>query len=381
MPATSIRFGPSCLILSLVAGLTVCLAADKNGGVTNPSGWRQHDNHRPKPPVVEPAGGSVANPAPKDAVVLFDGTDLGAWQTPEGRPPRWRVKDGVLETVPGTGPIQTKDKFGDVQLHVEWAAPDPPQGSGQDRGNSGVFLMGQFEVQVLDSYKADTYADGQAGAIYGQYPPLFNASRPPGEWQTYDIAFRRPRFDKSGQLLQPARITLIHNGIVVQNNEEPLGPDQLARADALRAGRRSRPDPASGPQPSRPVSATSGCATCPIAPRPRPRTSAARRSSAFPRECLIPWRDSIPRVRSQCEPDQADERRRAPAAHAATSPPSPWSSSPFPPPSSSCRAPTPASPSRKTIRATSRGLCSGLAMRRERSRKSSRSRGAWQPGS
>ena len=123
MPATSIRFGPSCLILSLVAGITVCLAADKNGGVTNPSGWRQHDNHRPKPPVVEPAAGSVANPAPKDAVVLFDGTDLGAWQNPEGRPPRWRVKDGILETVPGTGPIQTKDNFGDVQLHVEWAAP------------------------------------------------------------------------------------------------------------------------------------------------------------------------------------------------------------------------------------------------------------------
>jgi 3-keto-disaccharide hydrolase len=224
MPATSIRFGPSCLILSLLAGLTACLAADKNGGVTTPSGWRQHDNHRPKPPVVEPAGGSVANPAPKDAVVLFDGTHLGAWQTPEGRPPGWRVKEGVLEAVPGAGPIQTKDKFGDVQLHVEWAAPNPPHGVGQDRGNSGIFLMGQFEVQVLDSYKAETYADGQAGAIYGQYPPLFNAARAPGEWQTYDIAFRRPRFDKSGQLLQPARVTLIHNGIVVQNNEEPWGP-------------------------------------------------------------------------------------------------------------------------------------------------------------
>jgi hypothetical protein len=223
MPATSIRFGPSCLILSLVAGLTVCLAAAKSG-VMNPSGWRQHDNHRPKPPIVEPAGGSVANAAPKDAVVLFDGTHLDAWQTPEGRPPGWRVKEGVLEAVPGAGPIQTKDKFGDVQLHVEWAAPNPPHGTGQDRGNSGIFLMGQFEVQVLDSYKADTYADGQAGAIYGQYPPLFNASRPPGEWQTYDIAFRRPRFDKSGQLLQPARITLIYNGIVVQNNEEPWGP-------------------------------------------------------------------------------------------------------------------------------------------------------------
>src|SRR4051794_13429338 len=222
MPATSIRFAPLCLIL--VAGMTTCLASDIIGRLTNPSGWRQHDNHRPKPPVVEPAGGSVANPAPKDAVVLFDGTHLGAWQTPEGRLPGWSVKDGVLETVPGTGPIQTKDKFGDVQLHVEWAAPNPPHGTGQDRGNSGIFLMGQFEVQVLDSYKADTYADGQAGAIYGQYPPLFNASRPPGQWQAYDIAFRRPRFDSSGKLTEPARVTLFHNGILVQDNEEPFGP-------------------------------------------------------------------------------------------------------------------------------------------------------------
>ncbi|MEJ7636733.1 MAG: family 16 glycoside hydrolase [Singulisphaera sp.] len=114
-------------------------------------------------------------------------------------------------------------KFGDIQLHVEWAAPNPSDGKGQDRGNSGIFLMGEFELQVLDSYKAETYADGQAGAIYGQYPPLFNASRPPGEWQSYDIAFRRPRFDGSGKLLEPARVTLFHNGILVQDNEEPFG--------------------------------------------------------------------------------------------------------------------------------------------------------------
>ena len=128
-----------------------------------------------------------------------------------------------------------------------------PHGVGQDRGNSGVFLMGQFEIQVLDSYQADTYADGQAGAIYGQYPPLFNASRPPGEWQTYDIAFRRPRFDKSGKLLEPARVTLIHNGILVQNNEEPWGPTAWLEWLPYEAGRRSRPDPASGPRPSRAV--------------------------------------------------------------------------------------------------------------------------------
>ncbi len=136
---------------------------------------------------------------------------------------RWKVTDGYMEVAPGTGAIETKAKFGDAQLHVEWASPSPAAGVGQDRGNSGIFLMGEYEVQVLDSYHAETYADGQAGAIYGQYPPLANASRPPGEWQTYDIAFRRPRFDQGGKLLEPARLTLIHNGILIQNNEELLG--------------------------------------------------------------------------------------------------------------------------------------------------------------
>ena len=136
--------------------------------------------------------------------------------------------------------IETKSTFGDVQLHVEWAAPIRRRGVGQDRGNSGVFLMGQFEIQVLDSYQADTYADGQAGAIYGQYPPLFNASRPPGEWQTYDIAFRRPRFDGSGKLLEPARITLFHNGILVQNNEEPFGPTSWLEWEPYDASRGDR---------------------------------------------------------------------------------------------------------------------------------------------
>lgn len=186
--------------------------------------WRQHDIRRPKPPVVEPANGTIPSKPPKDAIVLFDGANLDAWQSSSGGPAKWKVVDGTLQTVPGAGQIESKQKFGDVQLHVEWAAPSPPHGVGQDRGNSGIFLMGQFEIQVLDSYQADTYADGQAGAIYGQYPPLFNATRPPGEWQSYDVAFRRPRFDPSGNLLEPARVTLFHNGILVQNNEEPFGP-------------------------------------------------------------------------------------------------------------------------------------------------------------
>ncbi len=216
------RFGIAGLC-ALASGVLACLAADLTPE-GHPLRWFQHDIRRPKPPVVEPAGDVVAAKPPKDAVILFDGSNLDAWKAREGGPAKWKVVDGTMETVPGTGIIETKGSFGDIQLHIEWATPSPAVGKGQDRGNSGIFLMGQFEIQVLDSYRADTYADGQAGAIYGQYPPLFNASRPPGQWQSYDIAFRRPRFDASGKLLEPARITVLHNGILIQNNEEPFGP-------------------------------------------------------------------------------------------------------------------------------------------------------------
>lgn len=212
------------LSLALATGVLSCLAAQETPSGPEAPRWRQHDVNRPKPPVIEPPDNAIAARPPRGAVVLFDGSNLHAWQSRRGRPARWKVGDGYMETVPGAGPIETKQKFGDIQLHVEWSAPNPPRGKSQDRGNSGVFLMGDFEVQVLDSYKAETYADGQAGAIYGQYPPLFNASRPPGEWQAYDIAFRRPRFDESGKLVEPARMTVFHNGILVQNNEEPFGP-------------------------------------------------------------------------------------------------------------------------------------------------------------
>jgi len=198
---------------------------EKSAAVAKKTVWKQHDVRRPKPKAVEAGEGGIAGKAPADAVVLFDGSNLDAWKR-ENRdePAKWKVVDGVLETTPGGGAIETKAKFGDVQLHLEWAAPSPAKGVGQNRGNSGVFLMGDYEIQVLDSYQAETYADGQAGAIYGQYPPLSNASRPPGAWQTYDIAFRRPQFDEAGKLLEPARITVFHNGILVQNNEKPFGP-------------------------------------------------------------------------------------------------------------------------------------------------------------
>ncbi len=208
--------------LLAAAGITALAAPDDRPGAPAIA-WRQHDIRRPRPPVVEPADAPIASRPPADAVVLFDGTSLDAWKADHGGPARWKIVDGTLQTVPGAGRIETRRKFGDIQLHVEWSAPIPPHGKGQDRGNSGVFLMGQFEVQVLDSYRADTYADGQAGAIYGQYPPLSNPARPPGEWQAYDIAFRRPRFDNGGRLIEPARITVFFNGILVQNAEAPFG--------------------------------------------------------------------------------------------------------------------------------------------------------------
>jgi hypothetical protein len=185
--------------------------------------WKIHDMNRPRPPVVTPGQQALPVPAPSDAVVLFDGKDLSQWNSTDGGPPKWKVENGYFEVVKGAKDIQTKQGFGDVQLHVEWAAPVPAIGKGQGRGNSGILLMGLYEVQVLDSYQNETYADGQAAAAYGQYPPLVNACRSPGEWQAYDIVFRRPRFDNDGKLLQPTRLTVFHNGILVQDNVELWG--------------------------------------------------------------------------------------------------------------------------------------------------------------
>jgi hypothetical protein len=168
---------------------------------------------RPRPPVVDPGPERPPAPPPSDAIVLFDGKDLSEWTGGN-----WQVKDGYVVVVARAGALVTRRAFGDVQLHVEWAAPDPPSGDGQERGNSGVFLMSLYEIQVLDSYQHVTYADGQAAAIYGQVPPLVNASRPPGAWQTYDIVFHRPRFAADGSLTQPARVTVLHNGVLVHDD-------------------------------------------------------------------------------------------------------------------------------------------------------------------
>jgi hypothetical protein len=188
------------------------------------SQWLAHDMQRPRPPVVTPGPLQLPVRPPSDAILLFDGQDLAEWRNAEHGPARWEVRDGAMVSVPGSGYIYSRRVFGDVQLHVEWAAPTPARGHGQERGNSGVFLMSKYEIQVLDSYQDETYADGQAGAVYGQYPPLVNACLPPGEWQAYDITFRRPRFRRDGALESPARVTVIHNGILVQDNVALWGP-------------------------------------------------------------------------------------------------------------------------------------------------------------
>lgn len=190
------------------------------------SKWHIHDGERPQPKIVTPGEFSTqekVGSAPSDAVVLFDGTNLDKWKS-GGGPAKWKVENGYVEVVPGTGMLATADEYGpDVQLHVEFATP-PPKGDGQGRGNSGVFFYGdRYEIQVLDNYNNKTYPDGQATAIYGQTPPLVNASRAPGQWQVYDIIFNGPRF-KDGKLETPAYVTVFHNGVLTQNHTQLLGP-------------------------------------------------------------------------------------------------------------------------------------------------------------
>ena len=185
--------------------------------------WRVHDADRPQPTVVTP--GAVQGAAPSDAVVLFDGNSLDAWQ-PQTKP--WTLKDGTL-TVPPRPPgvsenaLVSKQSFGDVQFHLEFRSPNPPGESSQDRGNSGVWFMQRYELQILDGYRSPTYADGTVGSIYAWKPPLVNPSRPPGEWQSYDIIFERPRFAADGKLLRPAYTTAFLNGVLVQNRQPWLG--------------------------------------------------------------------------------------------------------------------------------------------------------------
>ena len=226
------------LTLGIAAGALLLWTAAAQQQKTNPDlgftdtpilpgmKWHVHDPDRPHPPVVTP--GATPTAAPSDATVLFDGKDLSKWTqmgrgANAGKPiaPTWPVKDGYFECS-GNGDLMTKEKFGDVQLHVEWSEPADVKGTSQGRGNSGILIMGRYEIQVLDAYKNPTYADGQAGAIYGQWPPLANPARPPGQWQVYDIAFEAPRFDGE-KLVKPAFQTVFMNNVLMHNHKEVMG--------------------------------------------------------------------------------------------------------------------------------------------------------------
>jgi hypothetical protein len=233
------------LAVAALAGAVVTVAQQASLGYDDtpmqPSGkWHVHDGKRPQPVIVKPGFANfVSVPAPSDATTLLGARDdLSAWQMMDGAPATWAMKGGVLET--GKGLLRTKQEFTDFQLHVEFATPSDVKGDSQGRGNSGVFLLGKFEIQVLDSYQNPTYPDGQASAMYGQYPPLVNASEPPGAWQGYDIVFTAPRF-ANGALDKPAAVTVLHNGVVVHNGTAFWGPTAHRKIDPY------TPDTARGP--------------------------------------------------------------------------------------------------------------------------------------
>ncbi len=175
----------------------------------------------PVPAIIQP--GKISQDAPADAIVLFSGKDFSAWNGKGGKPVAWTIEDGAMTVKGGSGEITSKQAFGDCQLHIEWRTPSVVKGEGQGRGNSGIFLMGQYELQVLDGFNNKTYSNGQAGSIYKQLIPLVNASKSPGEWQTYDVIFTAPTFSADGRLHSQARITVLHNGVLIQNNQAIWG--------------------------------------------------------------------------------------------------------------------------------------------------------------
>ncbi len=207
---------------AIVAALAVAVLLSIAAVSQTTQELKPFDPPKKEPPIITP--GAKPGDPPSDAIVLFDGKDLTNWRSVrDGGEAKWQVKDGYMEVMPKTGDIATKQEFGDCQLHIEWATPSVVKGADQGRGNSGVFLMERYEVQVLDSYENKTYFHGQAGGVYKQHAPLVNASRKPGEWQSYDIIFLSPRFDEMGKATRRARVTVIHNGVLIQNNVEIYG--------------------------------------------------------------------------------------------------------------------------------------------------------------
>jgi hypothetical protein len=214
-----------CAVVSVRAQnveVTINGVAGFKDTVMQPDGkWHVHDPERPQPPVVTPGTFSQVAKPPSDAIVLFDGKDLSGWRDKDGKPAPWKIENGAM--VSAKSDIVSTQQFGDVQLHIEFWEPVPDSGSGQGRGNSGVFLMDKYEVQVLDCYGNKTYADGTTGALYGQHPPLANACLPPGQWQAYDIIFTAPKFE-NGSVKTPAYATVFLNGVLVQNHQSYRGP-------------------------------------------------------------------------------------------------------------------------------------------------------------
>jgi len=226
----SFRAPVACIAALGLLAARQTFAADSPLGYTDTpmipgQSWHVHDPNRPRPRIVTPGETFSQNaPAPSDATVLFNGKDLSAWQTKNGGAAEWQIADGYVEVTQKKGDIQTKTEFGDFQLHIEFATPEKVKGNSQGRGNSGIFLHGLYEIQVLDVYDNLTYPDGQTGAMYGQYPPLVNPIKKPGTWQTYDIIFEGPRFDAQGKVVKKAAITALLNGVVVQHKKEYMGP-------------------------------------------------------------------------------------------------------------------------------------------------------------
>lgn len=202
-----------CLLTSITILKTIAFAQGGDPKLTEV--WK------PVPPAVTP--GATSADAPSDAIVLFNGKGLDGWESEKGGDAGWTLKDGVLTVKPGAGGIRTKQGFGNCQLHIEWRTPELVKGEGQGRGNSGIFLMEKYELQVLDNYNNTTYSNGQAGSIYKQHMPQVNACRKPGEWQSYDVIFTAPQFYEDGRLKEPARITVLHNGVLIQHNTSITG--------------------------------------------------------------------------------------------------------------------------------------------------------------
>ncbi len=222
----------SALFVALMAAGTGCTDRQESGDTLETTESEEIAEALPQRPedteVWEPEPRMVTSgredTPPSDATVLFGGTDLKEWTHEDGREATWQVEDGAMTVAPGTGNILTRQGFGDIQLHIEWRTPAEIVGDGQGRGNSGIFLMERYELQVLDSYQNRTYSNGQAGSVYKQHIPMVNASRAPGVWQSYDVVFIAPRFDLDGTLVSPAYMTVFHNGVLIQNDVELRGP-------------------------------------------------------------------------------------------------------------------------------------------------------------